>query len=336
MPRSLVDSLEMLSHTRVTVFGDFCLDAYWHLDESEQELSVETRLPVRRVRTQRYSLGGAGNVAANLIDLGVREVRAVGAYGADLFGGEMLGLLKQRGVHVSGLLNFGETWQTMVYAKPIRSDGEDSRIDFGAFNEFSGNAIDQLLDQATAAAGNSDAVIFNQQVPGGINTPAVIERLNAIIADHPGTKFIVDARHHPGLYRGAVLKLNLREAAAMSGEIYDQLISEQRVVAMARSLFNQTQQPVFITRGENGILVADGSGVQAVSGIQIIGEIDPVGAGDTVVAALAATLAGGCDVLTAATIANLAASVTVRKLHTTGTATRDEILASSASRPSNH
>ena len=120
MQQVLEQALTSLQSKAVTVFGDFCLDAYWALDESEPELSLETQLPVRRVREQRYSLGGAGNVVANLIDLGVREVRAIGAIGSDLFGQKLCALLRQRGADVTKLLDFGETWQTMVYAKPMR------------------------------------------------------------------------------------------------------------------------------------------------------------------------------------------------------------------------
>lgn len=56
----LENALEHISSVRVAVFGDFCLDAYWLIDADESELSVEMKLPIRRVRRQHYSLGGAG------------------------------------------------------------------------------------------------------------------------------------------------------------------------------------------------------------------------------------------------------------------------------------
>ena len=59
---------------RIGVIGDFCLDAYWEVDPRRSETSVETGLPTRPVRTQRYSLGGAGNVASNLKAMGVANV----------------------------------------------------------------------------------------------------------------------------------------------------------------------------------------------------------------------------------------------------------------------
>ena len=74
----LRETLDAIPSARVTVFGDFCLDAYWLIDPDASELSVETGLPVRRVRQQRYSLGAAGNIVANLVALGVGHVRAVG------------------------------------------------------------------------------------------------------------------------------------------------------------------------------------------------------------------------------------------------------------------
>ena len=80
-----------------------------------------------------------------------------------------------------------------------------------------------------------------------------------------------------------------------------------------------------MTRGENGIIVVDEAGLWEVPGLQIIERIDPVGAGDTTVATIAAVLGGGGDCFSAAKLANISASITVRKLQTTGTATGDEI-----------
>ena len=110
--------LDGLAEVSVGVFGDFCLDAYWLLDPCEDELSVETGLPVRRVREQRYSLGGAANVAANLEALGVGRIHAIGLIGDDLYGGLMLKMLRQLNVHTTGLSVTQSDWQTPVFGKP--------------------------------------------------------------------------------------------------------------------------------------------------------------------------------------------------------------------------
>ena len=68
--------LAAVRDARIGVIGDFCLDAYWTMDPSLSEISVETRLATRPVRAQRYSLGGAGNVVSNLVAMGVGRVSA--------------------------------------------------------------------------------------------------------------------------------------------------------------------------------------------------------------------------------------------------------------------
>jgi len=322
-------ALAGLTKARVTVFGDFCLDAYWLIDPDEGELSVETRLAVRRVRTQRYSLGGASNVVANLLDLGVRQVRAVGLAGHDVFGRLLAEMLAEKGVDTGGLLRCQDDWQTMVFAKPHVRDQEQSRIDFGGFNVVRLETARALAVELDRAASDSTAVILNQQVPGGTSPPHVVECLNEVVAARPDVPFLVDSRHRAELYRGAALKVNSHEAARLCGEPrpLDERVPDASVRRHAAQLFARIGRPVFITRGERGILVADGDGIEDVPGVQVLGRTDPVGAGDTAVAALAAVLGYGADARTAARLANIAASVTVRKLQTTGTATPQEILA---------
>jgi len=348
----LAVALARLGKARVAVIGDFCLDAYWHLDgqrldgQAAGPVSVETGLPVRCVRTQRYGLGGAGNVVANLLDLGVKQVRAIGLVGDDPWGTELMRLLRTRGADVTGMVQEksrkrkvesgnGENdeatgqWQTAVYAKPYCGDEEENRLDFGAFNRMSAAAAQALLAALDAAAGQCDAVVINQQFQSGLGQAGFIKKLNRVIAKHRRTPFIVDARDFAASFRGVVLKLNAREAAKLLEGKRQDLVGYAlaAVKADALQLAKLHGKPVFVTRGERGIVVADGKNVTEIPGVQIIERTDPVGAGDTVVAAVAAALGGGCDAVTAARLANIAASITVKKLRTTGTATPAEIRA---------
>jgi bifunctional ADP-heptose synthase (sugar kinase/adenylyltransferase) len=90
--------LDDISSVRIIVVGDFCLDAYWFIDESMSEISVETNEATRPVSRQRYSLGGAGNVTSNLAALGVKDIMAFGVIGTDPFGAEMVKILKETGI----------------------------------------------------------------------------------------------------------------------------------------------------------------------------------------------------------------------------------------------
>jgi rfaE bifunctional protein kinase chain/domain len=326
-PSWLELAIAPLAQVKAAVFGDFCLDAYWMFETANIELSVETGLPVRRVHAQQYSLGGAGNVVANLVDLGVGRVQAIGVVGTDLFGGQLLRLLEDRGIKTHDSMVVDPAWQTMVYAKPCADGIEQNRIDFGAYNALSDKTIDALIGALDEAASDSDVVILNQQVPSGVSDQRVIERINAIIAHFARTHFVVDARHRPNLYRGAVLKLNVQEAGRFLGIPPDTRFSAEAVRNLARRISQKTDKPVFLTRGEHGIVAADGENVYETPGIQVLEDIDPVGAGDTAVAALAAVLGANQPPSVAAQLANIAATITVRKLRTTGTATPEEILA---------
>jgi rfaE bifunctional protein kinase chain/domain len=312
---------------RITVVGDFCLDAYWQLTGDDSEMSIETGLPVRHVGPQRYSLGGAGNVVANLRALGVREVRAIGFYGRDPFGMAMLGLLVDLGVDVTGLADLGSSWQTLVYAKPYLDGSEQERIDFGSRGRLPDGAVRCMIESLTASAGWAHAVVINQQVAGCFAQSDLVASINAVIEAYPGTIFLVDDRDTAAAYTGAILKLNAGEAAAMvdrdagtGGPFSDKQASQ-----LAEQVMGRTGHPVFITRGNRGIVATDRDGVYEALGIEITQPVDPVGAGDTVVAAIAAVLAIGGDVSTAAFVANVAGSVTVRKIQTTGTVTAAEL-----------
>ncbi len=325
----LDECLSQIPRARVAVFGDFCLDAYWLIPADDREVSIETGLPVHRVKAQRYSLGGAGNIVANLSALSVAAFRAVGLIGNDLFGRQMLELLQHSGADCTGMLACQDDWQTLVYCKPCIGDEESSRIDFGAFNTLAQEAAEKLILTLDQAASQSDIVILNQQVPGGISTPEMIGRINAIIRHHSDCRFIVDSRHRPGLYTGCMLKINAHEASRLLGQDVplDQPIGPAAASELAQQLLARTGQAVFITRSENGMVAADRAGMTDVPGIQIVSSIDTVGAGDTALSAIAAVLGSGGSILSAACLANIAASITVQKLQTTGTASPAELRA---------
>jgi len=136
--------LKDISKVRIAVVGDFCLDAYWFIDESKSEISIETGQLTRPVKLQRYSLGGAGNVTNNLTAMGVKDVRAFGVIGPDPFGTEMVKVMQENGINSQNLIIQEENWSTHVYTKPYIADVEQNRIDFGNFNELSNATADRL------------------------------------------------------------------------------------------------------------------------------------------------------------------------------------------------
>ena len=326
--------LNDIQTARVGVIGDFCVDAYWFIAQSASEISVETGLPTRPVQKQRYTLGGAGNVVMNLLDLGVGQVRVFGVVGSDPFGYQMRQLLTSPRVDLDGLLVQPSGWDTHVYTKPYAEDKEQSRIDFGNFNALADAVAADLLARLEAQLGGLDIVLVNEQVIRGIHHSEFFrERLAALIARHPDRRFILDSRHFSGCYEGAIRKINDREAARLCGiqRGPGDLVLYEEACKATETLWSQFKRPVFVSRGARGVLVCDEKGVQEVPGLLILGRTDSVGAGDSMLSGISAALAAGRDSLTAAQLGNFVAGVTVQKLFITGTATPAEVMAIGAS-----
>jgi rfaE bifunctional protein kinase chain/domain len=326
--QELQSLLAKLRHARVGILGDFCLDVYLLLDMSSSEASVETGLVTHPVRTQRYSLGGAGNVANNLRAMGVEKVSVFGIIGNDPYGKEMKDALLSNQVNIEGLLVQQEHWDTHVYTKPYEGEKEQHRVDFGNFNHLDPRVGTQVLDRLNFQMPDLDLVIINQQVLSGIHTTQFRKALASFVQEHSDKAFIVDSRHHADDYGGAIRKLNVREAARLCGEntVDWEAMDSVEIEALARQLYQRWQSTVFMTGGERGCVVYDQNGFKEIPGLLILSPVDPVGAGDTMLAGISAALAVGAQAYAAAEFGNLAAAVTVQKLMQTGTASPEEIL----------
>lgn len=328
----LENCLSRIPRARIAVVGDYCLDAYWFIDDGEVELSVETGLPIQRVRTQRYTAGGAGNVAANLAALGVEKVTAIGVIGQDLFGDELRRILEALGVDSANLYQGQKDWQTCVYSKPTVGGIERSRVDFGAFNEPSPETIANVVQALERAAETHDVLIVNQQIPLGLCCDALIAAINDLAEKFPALKIVADTRDRAAGFRNVSLKINAAEAARVVDGVARpaETLPVADVRRLARALYSRTGRPAFLTRGERGMVVADADETREIPGIQVAPPVDFVGAGDTAMAALASVLAVDSSPHAprmAAQFANIAASIVLKKLDTTGVAAPDEIAA---------
>ena len=321
--------LKDISAVKIAVVGDFCLDAYWFIDEAMSEISVETNQATRPVGQQKYSLGGAGNVTNNLASMAIKDIRAFGVIGTDPFGAEMVRVMKASGIDPRNLLIQEEEWSTHAYAKPYINDTELNRVDFGNYNKLSVETADRLIASLIKEIPEVDIVLINQQVPSGIHIEYFKKRLVDVIAQFPQKTFIVDSRNFNDYYNGAIRKMNDTEAARLCGmdKKPDEVVLHSEVVASANELYKRYKKPLFITRGSKGSLTIDENGISEIPGLMILSKVDTVGAGDSYLAGAASSLAAGYGMDIAAQIGSFVAGVTVQKLFQCGTATADEIMA---------
>jgi rfaE bifunctional protein kinase chain/domain len=326
----LEEILASLPSRRVGIIGDFTLDAYWYADMVRAELSREVPLYNRPVVRETYSPGGAANVAWNVASLGVGEPYALTLMGDDWRGDLLRGLLRREGVCLDHALLRPERI-TPCYAKVLLTahalQQEDARLDFFNSGRPGPEAEAELVASLKALAPQLDALIVNDQLADGLITPRVHQTLVDLAAAHSQMAFVVDSRSRIDRFPGMTLKPNDLEAASalFPGEPPDAIPRDRLLEATGRWQREQGR-PIYITIGSEGCLVFSGGEAVHVAGVALQQPVDPVGAGDTFISALAACLAAGASPVEAGQVAVLASAVSVCKLHVTGTASPAEIL----------
>lgn len=331
-PERLAELLDRFDGKHIAVVGDFCLDRYLYIDPQLTELSLETGREAHQVVGMRCSPGAGGTVVNNLRALGI-SVAVVSVVDDDCHGHELRALLDAEGSSVSGMITtVGRP--TPVYLKPMfqLAEGgwiEGSRLDILPRSPLDPQSERQVIDQLQRVVGDVAGVVIADQIESpecGVITSTVREAIADLAGEHPHVKILADSRARIGQFCGVMLKPNAREACmAVNPE------ARSFPPAMAewagRELAQRTGHPVFVTLGAEGIAVCDTCFVTEIPAVTPIGQIDIVGAGDSVSAGIIGALASGADPTEAAEIGMLMAGVTVRKIGTTGTASQAELRA---------
>ncbi len=311
----------------VGVVGDFSLDRYLDIDPTRAETSLETGLPVHNVTRVRCSPGAAGNIVQNLGALGAGKLWPVGFCGDDGEGFELLRALRAvPGVSVD-LFPRAPDRRTFTYTKPLlhtppKPPVELSRLDIKNWAPTPADVEGELCSALQDLAPQFDALIVMDQagVPGcGVITPALLKTVRELTLAYPKLVVVADSRHGLGSFPPLVFKMNATEFAALTGA--RATASQADIMAGADRLATASKRAVFITLAERGIVgAAPGERAQHVPALPVRGEIDIVGAGDAVTAALTLGLAAGAALDETMQLTQAAASHVIHQLGTTGAA----------------
>jgi len=319
--------LELVSQTRILVFGDYFLDQYWVTDPELEEVSLETGLPAHQVVKVRLSAGAAGTVANNLAALGVKEVVALGIIGDDGNGLEVARSLRRAGVSTDQLISSADRL-TPTYTKPLflqtdESQIEDQRIDIKNRTLTPDHLEHELREQFRQSFLSVDGVIVLDQAQEedcGTVTTTLRQELIDLGMSNPDQFCLADSRTRIHEFRNVIVKVNEHEAERGWGSV------QTSFSAGCRAIHARTKRPVVVTRGAKGVIGYDGQECLELQAIHSPGPLDIVGAGDSFSAGFLSALAATGDFWEALQLGTLAAAVTVRKLGTTGTASPEEIL----------
>ncbi|OYW17261.1 MAG: carbohydrate kinase [Planctomycetales bacterium 12-60-4] len=332
-PERLQELLSSFADRRIAVLGDFFLDKYLEVDPALGEPSLETGRTAHQVVQRRRSPGAAGTVVNNLVELGATEIHALGAIGDDGEAYDLCKGLEQLGCSTNGLLRCPEL-MTPTYLKPRDFGvqglvGEHSRYDTMNRQPTPSSVISRLAAALGHILPNIDALIVMDQVEMpdcGVVTTAMRDILSEQAARFPRVLFWADSRRNVRQFRRIVTKPNQFEAVGRVNPLPGDEVSRTDLWTVIPRLRAETQAPVFVTWGEKGMVISDPEPL-LIPGVQLKGPFDPTGAGDSATAGAVLTLASGGSPAESALVGNLVASVTVRKLGTTGTASPSEVQA---------
>lgn len=327
----LEELISRFSSSRIAVLGDFFLDKYLDIDSSLEELSVETGKPAHQVAAIRCSPGAAGTVVSNLCALQAGTLHAIGFAGDDGEAYELRRGLAQLGCSSDHLHTAPDRF-TPTYMKPRDQnvpglEGEHSRIDTKNRLPTPTETEQAIMESVSQLVSNVDAVIVMDQAEArdcGAVTGPVREHLAALASQHSNVIFWADSRRRIREYRNVIIKANEFEAVGNEDPRPGDTVGAQELENAATALRQQTQAPVFVTRGADGMFVTDPQWT-AVPGVCVSGETDTTGAGDSATAGSVLALCSGATCAEAAVVGNLVASITVQQLATTGTARPDQL-----------
>ena len=297
--------------TNVLVVGDLMLDRYWQ--GATSRISPEAPVPVVRVEQFENRPGGAGNVAVNIAALG-GSVSVDGFAGQDEAGGLLEEALRSKGVHCCFELQ--DTVTTITKLRVLSRHQQLIRLDFE--DGFSGQDYRTLLTRFTRYVKEADVIVLSDYGKGtlhGINKPrdpsAIPDMIR--IAREVGKPVLIDPKGNDfDIYRGATLLTpNLAEFEAIAGHCQN----DDEIGAKGQSLRKRLAlEALLITRSDRGLtLLREGQPPLHISA-RAREVYDVTGAGDTVIAVMAAAMAAGETLESAATLANIAAGIVVGKL----------------------
>lgn len=305
---------------KIVVLGDVMLDEFVWGDVTR--ISPEAPVPVVDIRRESVHLGGAANVLANIVALGAGAC-VIGVVGKDSAGERLRAALKESTTQQpDDFLIIDESRPSTTKTRIIAHNQLVVRADREQRLPVNGEIEARIIETLRSALRDADAFVVSDY-DKGVVTPHILEVV--LPSAHARMPVLVDPKIRNFLhYRPAsLITPNHHEALRISNLEADSDDGLHQAARLIREKVNC--DAVLITRGERGIMLLEGDNEPVFVGTAAREVYDVTGAGDTVIATLAAALSVGATMLEAANLANHAAGIVVGKVGT-ATTSAEELL----------
>jgi D-glycero-beta-D-manno-heptose-7-phosphate kinase len=307
--QDMLSLVDRLAGRRVMIVGDVMLDHYTF--GSVTRISPEAPVPVLQVSDEQYRLGGAGNVARNIVALGGQALM-IGVIGSDQDGQTLTGLLSEAGVQTD--LVRDDRRRTTRKTRIIAQNQQIVRVDREHTEALSKAVVGTLLEKLREHVQSHDIIVVSDYGKGVV-TRALMDALQTLTGQSGARpRILVDPKPcNYDLYTGVdILTPNAKEAAEGAGLT---AIGQTGPAPAAAALFQRLGcAQLLITLGAQGMALFHGPEKAQLIPTFARKVFDVTGAGDTVIATLALALAAGADLLAAAVLANHAAGIVVAQV----------------------
>lgn len=297
------------SDTKILLLGDMMLDKYYYGEVTR--ISPEAPVPITRVISQKETLGGAANVAANAALLGAK-VSAVGFIGKDAHGESLKVKFKELNMDTAGLIDTNSPTTTKI--RIIGAHQQMLRLDFEDVVPPSKDSLDKIKAYIASELPNADALIISDYAKGLITEDISRFAINA--ANENGIPAVVDPKgiEWKKYANASFITPNFKEIQAVMPEIIEN--TDEDVVRAAHHVMKEfALNNVIVTRSSKGMTLVSSDTANHIRA-KAREVYDVSGAGDTVIATFSIAVGGGLAPSDAAYLSNIAASVVVGKLGT--------------------
>lgn len=291
---------------KIIVLGDVMIDAY--LTGRVDRVSPEAPVPIVNFSKREERLGGAANVALNLISLGAQVIMST-VIGQDKEAETMLELLEEQSISTRGVIHSKER-QTTIKTRVIGNHQQLLRVDQEQTNDISKSEEQELLkDLEELLKSGCDALIF-QDYNKGVLTETLIEKVIALTKQYNVLTTVDPKLKNFLAYKEVTLfKPNLKELSEgvqMKIDFANDPAQFEKAVAKLKSIVNP--EIVFVTLSEHGVYIEnDEEKHHVLAHERTISDVS--GAGDTVISVATLCLCAGLKIETLASMANLAGGI---------------------------
>ena len=294
-------TIEKFKNTKVLVLGDVMIDAY--LFGKVERISPEAPVPVVAVTHKENRLGGAANVAVNLVALGAKPILC-SVVGNDAEAKDLIELIKSNGIGAEGIIQSKER-VTTIKTRVISQSTQMLRIDNEITDSLNQEDDSRLISKVKELLKEADVIIFEDYDKGVISEyliSQITQEANAL-----NIPIVVDPkkRNFMGYQKATLFKPNLKELREGFKRDFD-IDNKQEFESVCKDLMETMGlKNLFVTMSERGVMITNGIEFNYIPAhLRKIADVS--GAGDTVISVASLCLAIGMTLKQVAQISNLA------------------------------